>query len=47
VPVYPQSGAIYSPTVTTAQSNYGSAPVALQPVAFQTAFVPLESLPTY
>jgi hypothetical protein len=45
--VYPQSGAIYSPTAATVQSNYGGAPVAVQPVAIQTAFVPLESLPTY
>ena len=47
VPVYPQSGAIYSPTAATVQSNYGGAAVAVQPVAIQTAFVPLESLPTY
>jgi hypothetical protein len=46
VPVYPQTGAIYSPAETV-QSNYGGVPVAVQPVAVQTAFVPLESLPTY
>ncbi|HUG89870.1 MAG TPA: hypothetical protein VML55_03490 [Planctomycetaceae bacterium] len=48
VPVYPQTGAIYNPsTATTAQVNYSGVPVAAQPVIMQTAFVPLESLPTY